>query len=77
MIYDAVMGVIYRTAGGFIDLLPSAENAPSWVSTSFGYIYSLDDVLPISMVSAYLGAWVLVETNLFIYKRVMMMWSRR
>ncbi len=77
MIYDAVMGVIYRTAGGFIDLLPAAENVPSWVSNSFGYVYSMNDVLPIAMVSAYLAAWVTVETNLFIYKRVMMMWSRR
>jgi hypothetical protein len=77
MIFDNIMTMIYQTCGGFIDLLPGGTSAPSWVSTSFGYMYALDELLPINKTAAFLRTVAGIELSLLTYALMSKMWSRR
>jgi len=76
MIYDRVMTLIYQMCGGFIDALPGGEAAPSWVSTSFGYLFSVDAFFPLSKVGPFLSTVAGIEISLLGFALIMKMWSR-
>jgi len=77
MIFDAVMTMIYQACGGFVDLLPGGEAAPSWVAESFGYLFSVDALFPLGKVSAFVGTVASIEMSLLLYALMSKMWSRQ
>lgn len=77
MIFDAIMTMIYQAAGGFVDMLPGGESAPGWVSSSFGYLFSIDALFPLGKVSAFVSTVAGIELSLLTYALMSKMWSRR